>query len=335
MAGDGRRTSEASSTAARDARRHAHELLGGARLPRVGRAHTRVARGHRPHTLAAPDGPPRVPRERPPGPFGLHLPQRHRPAEDYRDSSDPCCGVRWIGPTRSSSPRRTTSSAPPCWRVPRQCRVIPFGIPVERFERLDPAEVAAIRERYGPRIVLGVGRLIYYKASSTSSARCTTWTAHPPHRRRRPAARRLEAEARAWASATASPSSAKSRGRALLPRGRRVRAALGRAQRGVRHRAARGDGVRPRRRQHALDSGVTFVSRGGLTGVTVPPADSAALARAVNALLGDPDCSRSTGAQRARASSASSTSKRWAARRCASTKRSCRAGVRTARNPVR
>ena len=45
----------------------------------------------------------------------------------------------------------------------KKCRVIPFGIPVERFQRPDAPEVARLRKQFGPRIVLGVGRLVYYK----------------------------------------------------------------------------------------------------------------------------------------------------------------------------
>lgn len=44
-----------------------------------------------------------------------------------------------------------------------KCRVIPFGIPLDHFQRPDAAEVARLRHLYGPRIVLGVGRLVYYK----------------------------------------------------------------------------------------------------------------------------------------------------------------------------
>ena len=43
------------------------------------------------------------------------------------------------------------------------CRVIPYGIRAEVFEHPDPARVAELRKHYGERIVLGVGRLIYYK----------------------------------------------------------------------------------------------------------------------------------------------------------------------------
>ena len=44
-----------------------------------------------------------------------------------------------------------------------KCRVIPFGIPLDHFQRPDAAEVARLPHLYGPRIVLGVGRLVYYK----------------------------------------------------------------------------------------------------------------------------------------------------------------------------
>lgn len=44
-----------------------------------------------------------------------------------------------------------------------RCVVIPFGIRAGDFDTIDDAMVRRIRERFGPRIVLTAGRLVYYK----------------------------------------------------------------------------------------------------------------------------------------------------------------------------
>ena len=44
-----------------------------------------------------------------------------------------------------------------------KCYVIPHGIDGRRFQNPDPQAVDMIHEQYGHRIVLGVGRLVYYK----------------------------------------------------------------------------------------------------------------------------------------------------------------------------
>jgi glycosyltransferase involved in cell wall biosynthesis len=44
-----------------------------------------------------------------------------------------------------------------------RCHVIPYGIALEEFEQADPGAVASVRARYGERLILSVGRLVYYK----------------------------------------------------------------------------------------------------------------------------------------------------------------------------
>src|SRR6266550_2203847 len=44
-----------------------------------------------------------------------------------------------------------------------KCRVIPFGVSMDHFDQYDLKEVQSIRQQYGPRLALGVGRMVYYK----------------------------------------------------------------------------------------------------------------------------------------------------------------------------
>jgi rhamnosyl/mannosyltransferase len=62
----------------------------------------------------------------------------------------------------ASSPNYLASSRL-LWQNRSRCHVIPHGIAVERVRRLEAVQVEAIRGRYGPRVVLSVGRLVYYK----------------------------------------------------------------------------------------------------------------------------------------------------------------------------
>ena len=61
-----------------------------------------------------------------------------------------------------SSPAYAASSPVLC-RFGELCHVIPYGIPLEPYGRCDPLAVERIRTKYGPRIVLSVGRQVYYK----------------------------------------------------------------------------------------------------------------------------------------------------------------------------
>src|SRR5277367_1443666 len=44
-----------------------------------------------------------------------------------------------------------------------RCHVIPYGIDTAQFEQCAPEAVRSVRERYGERLVVSVGRLVYYK----------------------------------------------------------------------------------------------------------------------------------------------------------------------------
>lgn len=45
----------------------------------------------------------------------------------------------------------------------QNCAVVPFGIPLEPLQRRNEAAIRDIRERFGRRIALSAGRLVYYK----------------------------------------------------------------------------------------------------------------------------------------------------------------------------
>jgi len=48
-------------------------------------------------------------------------------------------------------------------RYRERCHVIPLGISIQDFEHCEPSAAAAIRQQYGDRLIVGVGRLVYYK----------------------------------------------------------------------------------------------------------------------------------------------------------------------------
>src|SRR5688500_8202768 len=48
------------------------------------------------------------------------------------------------------------ASSPFLAPLAERCTVVPYGIDVARFERVEPSKVAAIRQRFGPRLILFV-----------------------------------------------------------------------------------------------------------------------------------------------------------------------------------
>jgi glycosyltransferase involved in cell wall biosynthesis len=189
-----------------------------------------------------------------------------------------------------ASPSHIDSS--PVLRAYRDlCRLIPFGIRTEAFEHPDAARAAELRRRYGERIVLGVGRLIYSKGfehlvRAMAEVPGTLLLAGdgPLRGALEAEARRLgiaervvlmgrvsDAELRACYHACdvfALPSVARSEAFGIV---QLEAMACGRPVVNTR-----------------LESAVPYVSLDGLTGLTVPPGDPVALAAALRTLLDDP-----------------------------------------------
>ncbi len=170
-----------------------------------------------------------------------------------------------------------------------RCVVIPMAIDPDQTVAGDPADAAAIRARYGDRIILAVGRLVYYKGLEFLVRAMPRIRGHALIVGQGPVREALEAEAAAVgvtdrvtllghvpdtrpyyqaARVFALPSHLRSE-------------AFGIVQ--LEAMAAGLPVVNTR-----IPSGVPGVSVHGETGLTVPPGDPAALAEAVNRLLDDP-----------------------------------------------
>ena len=188
----------------------------------------------------------------------------------------------------ATSPQYLASS-PVLRRHADRCHVLPFGVEMGEMEDVDRSEVAGIRARFGDRIVLAAGRLVYYKgfdylvrAMRTVPGRLLIVGDGPL----RGELERIAAEAgvadrvtllgpvpdlRPWyhaADAFAFPSVARSEAYGIV------------------QMEAMACGLPVV--NTALDTGVPFVSPDGVTGITVPPADVDALAEALRRLLDDP-----------------------------------------------
>lgn len=188
-------------------------------------------------------------------------------------------------------------SSPVLQRHRSRCVVIPYGIPLRRFEQVDASAVSAIRQKYGPRIVVSVGRLVYYKGFEFLID----------------AMRRVDANLlligdgplrasllqRAEAAGVAGRVHLLSRVEDLAPFYHAadlfVLPSVWRSEAfGIVQLEAMAAGKPVV--NTALDSGVPFVSLHDVTGLTVPPGDAAALAEAMTELMEAPERRRALGA---------------------------------------
>ena len=186
------------------------------------------------------------------------------------------------------SSRDYLQSSPPLQPHRERCHVVPFGIDARGWEPRDSAAVDAIRRKYGPHMVLAIGRLIYYKGFEflirgfrDVPGKLVIIGEGPLRAQLQRLVQRLGLSHRVY----------------LVGRVERVADYLHACDLFVLPSIARSEAfgivqleamacgkpvVNTR-----LQSGVPFVSREGESGFTVPPANPAALARAINRLLGD------------------------------------------------
>jgi rhamnosyl/mannosyltransferase len=196
------------------------------------------------------------------------------------------------------------------------CRVIPYGITPERFA--EPREaVGELRRRFGPRIVLAVGRLIYYKgfeylmsAMAHISAKLILIGDGPLRPLLERSAGELGVRERVFFLGEIDNSKLAPYYHAAdvfaLPSVERTEAF------GIVQLEAMACGkpiVNTR-----LATGVPFVSIDGLTGITVPPRDPVSLAQAITRLLDDADLRARYGAAAIRRVRSQFTAERMGAR---------------------
>ena len=195
----------------------------------------------------------------------------------------------------ASSPQYAASS-PVLPRHAERVRVIPFGI--------DPADLAGgeaeaeeVRRRFGPRIVFGAGRLVYYKGFEHLVRAMKRVDAHLLIAGDGPLREPLLQLARD--EGVAERVTLLGRVPDLRPYYRAADVfafpSVARSEAfGIVQMEAMAYGVPVV--NTALDTGVPFVSPHDLSGLTVPPADADALAGAITRILADPDLRARLGA---------------------------------------
>lgn len=194
------------------------------------------------------------------------------------------------------SSREYLETSPMLERYRDRCVVIPMSIDPAQFAAADPNAVAAIRARYGERIVLAVGRLVYYKgleylvrAMSEVDAHALIVGQGPMRDVLAAEARRLGVEHRVTLLGHVPDTRPYYHAARVFALPSHLRSeAFGIVQ--LEAMAAGLPVVNTR-----IPSGVPGVSVDGVTGLTVAPADSQEFAQALNRLLDDPDLSRRLG----------------------------------------
>ncbi|MEP6506606.1 MAG: glycosyltransferase [Gemmatimonadales bacterium] len=184
------------------------------------------------------------------------------------------------------------SSSPTLKAFSSSCRVIPYGIDLALFVSPFPNKVAEIRTRYGKRIVLAVGRLIYYKGFDILIDAMKEIEAHLVIIGDGALRDSLSSQAKALGIADRVTFLGELQNEEIAVFYRAadvfVLPSVARSEAfGIVQIEAMASGTPVI--NTSLDSGVPSVSLDGLTGLTVPPRSVKALARAIRLLLDNPD----------------------------------------------
>jgi rhamnosyl/mannosyltransferase len=190
-------------------------------------------------------------------------------------------------------------TSPVLARYRDRCQVIPYGIELKQFEQSDPSEVAVVRQRYGDRLVISVGRLVYYKGFEYLIRAMTRVRGKLLIVGDGPLRAKLASLAAELGIAEKVVFIGEIQNERVVPYYHAADvfalASVARSEAfGIVQIEAMAAGIPVINTR--LDSGVPFVSLHERTGLTVPPADPEALAEAINRVLDQPDLRRSMGA---------------------------------------
>jgi glycosyltransferase involved in cell wall biosynthesis len=179
-----------------------------------------------------------------------------------------------------------------------RCEVIPLGIRTQDFEHCDPREAQAVRQQFGDDLIVSVGRLVYYKGFEYLIRAMTHVRANLLIIGEGPLRGKLTTLAADLGVADRVHFLGRIEHKLLVECYHAsqvfVLASIARSEAfGIAQVEAMAAGLPVVNTQ--LDSGVPFVSLHEQTGLTVPPADSDALAAAINRLLENQHLRRSFG----------------------------------------
>ena len=179
-----------------------------------------------------------------------------------------------------------------------RCHVIPYGIDTAQFEQCSPEAVRSVRERLGDRLVISVGRLVYYKgfdvlirAMADVRGKLVIVGEGPLRSELQSLAARLGVTDKVVFAGEVNNAG-------VMPYYHAADlfalASVARSEAfGIVQIEAMAAGLPVV--NTSLDSGVPFVTLAGESGLTVPPGDAPALAAAINRLLDDQSLRQSLG----------------------------------------